>query len=115
MVGILSKILDPSSNKPTYQQILSTSFSLALQNTSQSTLSSSTAEISNTSYISSKRTIPYYQRETLEKMTVAQLRNICIKENIKGGKRKHISSTIFLQGLKQFISDTEKWRSLRNK
>jgi hypothetical protein len=30
-----SKILDPSSNKPTYQQILSTAFSLALQNTSQ--------------------------------------------------------------------------------
>jgi hypothetical protein len=91
-----SKILDPCSNKPTYQQILSTAFSLALQNTSQSTLSSSTAEISNTSYISSNRTIPFYQRETLEKMTVAQPRNICIKENIKRGKTKaHLINNIF--------------------
>jgi hypothetical protein len=86
-----SKILDPSSNKPTYQQIVSTIFSLALQNTSQSTLSSSTAEISNTSYISSNRTIPCYQRETLEKMTVAQLRNICKKENIKRRKNESAS------------------------
>jgi hypothetical protein len=90
-----STILDPSSNKPTYQQILSTAFTLTLQNASQSTLSSSTAEISNTSYISSNRTIPFYQRETLEKMKVAQLRNICMKENIKRGKTKaHLINNI---------------------
>jgi hypothetical protein len=97
-----SKIFDVASGKQTYQQILSTAFPLSTTTSlaSASSPAAATDTIENTiAHITpSKTTMPVYDRATLEKMTVKELREICSKYNIKKGKNKtHIVDNISMR------------------
>lgn len=86
-----SMIFDEPSQKQTYQQILSTAFRAT---PTTSPIASGPASAADTIVppvshsMPSKTTMPIYERGPLTQLTVAQLREICAKENIKRGKTK---------------------------
>lgn len=82
-----SKVADNSSGKATYQHILSTAF-LPTPPTTIPAAAADTLEpsIAHTNPPSTMMSV--YEKTTLEKMKIDQLREICVRYNIKQGKLK---------------------------